>query len=160
MTVMADVIDAVKSVLTSIKISRLIIWRILRIEIKEASAIHRSVEKLGHFNLCECDLRYAYHPILCGDCVKKFSFIEYFFVFDEHLIHDSILEDEMVCSIFIHLFPEEGTDEYQLLSIENFLPHPVGVKYIVNPVNEDIILGTEGQNGGQMNYSRFGQPEP
>lgn len=55
-------------------------------------------------------------------------------------------------------FPEEGTDEYQLLSIENFLPHPAGVKYFVNPINEDVILGTEGQNGGQLDASRFGEP--
>jgi len=54
--------------------------------------------------------------------------------------------------------PDANTDEWQLLHIDGFLPHPAGVLAVTNFVNTDAILGTDGQNEGQLNNSRFGAP--
>ena len=54
--------------------------------------------------------------------------------------------------------PSPNTDEWQLIHIDGFLPHPAGVLAIKNLTNVDEILGTDGQNEGQLNNSRFGSP--
>jgi hypothetical protein len=52
-------------------------------------------------------------------------------------------------------FPVRGSEEYELIHIDNFLPHPAGVKAFIKYINDDAILGLDNQNLGQLNYSRM-----
>ena len=64
---------------------------------------------------------------------------------------------DMTITYKFYPVPDQNTDEWQLIHISDFLPHPAGVLSTVNLINYDSILGTEGQNEGQLNNSRFGE---
>lgn len=64
---------------------------------------------------------------------------------------------DMTITYRFYPVPDQNTEEWQLIHISDFLPHPAGVLSIVNLINYDSILGTEGQNEGQLNNSRFGE---
>lgn len=92
---------------------------------------------------------------------------------------ESFVIDNMNMSILYKFYPvpEEGTDDWKLIHIDGFLPHPAGVKENVNLVNTDSVLGLgvvgesgSGQDGttaisgtdvkfGRLNNSRFGDTE-
>ena len=90
-----------------------------------------------------------------------------------------VLDNEnMTITYKFYPVPDAGTDDWKLIHVERFLPHPAGVKSTINLVNTDSVLGLgivgepgSGQDGttaidgtnvkfGRLNNSRFGEPEP
>lgn len=70
------------------------------------------------------------------------------------------VEDRLNMTIRYKLFPvpQEGSEEYQLIHIDGFLPHPAGVLVITDYSPTDILFGTDGQKLGHMDNSRlYGQ---
>lgn len=70
----------------------------------------------------------------------------------------SYILDNLDMSITYKFYPvpAANSEEWQLLHIDGFLPHPAGVLAAANLTNTDEIFGTDGQNAGQLNSSRFG----
>lgn len=71
-------------------------------------------------------------------------------------IHAYVIDNlDMTIVYKFYPLPQEDTDEWQLINIPNFMPHPAGVYSYVNLNNSDSIFGTEGQRLGQLNHSRM-----
>lgn len=91
-----------------------------------------------------------------GSCSDINKWISIIFPNIKFVLTDNL---DMTISYSCYQQISEDSEDWALMNIDGFFPRPAGVQAILNWRSNDAIFGTENQNLGQLNSSRFGPPK-